>query len=553
MSRSPDPLAKAFAALAAQRDAALAVPMRARFAADPTRFAKFSLSVGALLLDYSKNLVDEDTVGLLLELARQAGIEAARTAMFAGEPINHTEGRSVLHVALRAPADAVIKVGGANVVPEVHATLGRMGAFADGVRAGTIAGTGGRFTDVINIGIGGSDLGPEMTVRALRPHHDGPRLHFVSNVDGAHFRDTVAGLDPRRTLVLVASKTFTTTETMTNAATARRWVVDAVGEKNVAAHFAAISTAGAKVSAFGIGAERTFGFADWVGGRYSIWSAIGLPLMIAIGPAGFGAFLAGGRAMDEHFLGAPLAINMPAILALLSVFNRNALGLAGHAVIPYDQRLARFPAYLQQLVMESNGKRVEASGEPVARDTAPIVFGEPGTNAQHAFFQLLHQGTETIPTDFLVAARSDVAGDAADRHQDLLLANCFAQSQALMGGRSLADVRDEMSAAGASTAEIERLAPHRVSPGNRPSNTLLFDQLNPHTLGMLIALYEHKTFVEGVLWRINPFDQWGVELGKALATALLPLVQGKGGAARDASTAGLVAAAQRLRGGESGG
>jgi glucose-6-phosphate isomerase len=552
MTMPGDGIAKAFAALAAQRNGALAVPMSARFAADPTRFAKFSLTAGSLLLDYSKNLIDEETVGLLLALASAAEVERRRDAMFAGEAINTTENRPALHVALRASPNAVIEVAGKNVVPEVQATLARMAAFADGVRRGKIAGSGGPFTDVVNIGIGGSDLGPEMTVRALRPYHDGPRVHFVSNVDGAHWRDTVASLDPRRTLVLVASKTFTTIETMTNATTARSWIAAAVGEQQVAEHFAAISTATSRVAAFGIAADRTFGFADWVGGRYSIWSAIGLPLMIAIGEAGFRSFLAGGRAMDEHFQTAPLAVNAPVILGLLSVFNRNVLGFSAQAIIPYDQRLARFPAYLQQLAMESNGKRVDADGRPVARSTAAVVFGEPGTNAQHAFFQLLHQGTETVPTDFLIAARPDTAGAVSERQHSLLFANCLAQGEALMRGRSLGDVRDEMAAAGVPAADIDRLAPHKVSPGNRPSNTLLYRRLDPETLGMILALYEHKTFVEGVLWQVNSFDQWGVELGKVLAASLLPLIEGKSAEARDSSTSGLIAAARLLREHESG-
>jgi glucose-6-phosphate isomerase len=336
---------------------------------------------------------------------------------------------------------------------------------------------------------------------------------------------------------------------MTNAATARAWMANTLGEKRVAGHFAAISAATDKVLAFGIGPDRTFGLADWVGGRYSIWSAVGLPLMIAIGEPAFREFLAGGRAMDEHFLRATPAVNMPVILGLVSVFNRNVLGFPAHAVIPYDQRLARFPAYLQQLSMESNGKRVDLGGHPVNHATGAVVFGEPGTNAQHAFFQLLHQGTEIIPADFLVAARPDHDDRDAWRHHALLLANCFGQSEALMRGRTLEDVRDEMAAAGASAAEIERLAPHKVSLGNRPSNTLLYRQLDPHTLGMLIALYEHKTLVEAAVWGINPFDQWGVELGKALATSLLPAVEGKLSTPRDSSTMGLATAARRFAAG----
>jgi glucose-6-phosphate isomerase len=541
-------LAQALAALQESRSELLATPIRDRFASDPTRFARFSLTVGSLLLDYSKNPIDDNTLRLLLAVAHAAGVEGRREAMFAGAPVNVTENRPALHVALRAPADAIITVAGRNVIPEVHATLRRMAAFAHGVRGGASGDSRGPFTDVINIGIGGSDLGPEMTVKALAAYHDGPRVHFVSNVDGAHLRDTVAHLDPARTLVLVASKTFTTTETMTNAASARAWIVAGVGEERVPAHFAALTNATGLASAFGIPPERTFGFADWVGGRYSIWSAIGLPLMIAIGEEGFRAFLAGGHAMDEHFRSAPLTVNMPAILALLSVLHRNVLARGAHAVIPYDQRLSRLPAYLQQLAMESNGKRVTAAGEQVTHATAPVIFGEPGTNAQHAFFQMLHQGTDVVPVDFLVAARSDASDADAERHQMLLLANCFAQSEALMRGRSIAEVRAGMGAEGAPALEIDRVAAARSTPGDRPSNTLLYRRLDPETLGMIVALYEHKTFVEGVIWGIDSFDQWGVELGKALASSLLPMVQGRApGAGHDASTLGLISAAHRLR------
>jgi glucose-6-phosphate isomerase len=421
-----------------------------------------------------------------------------------------------------------------------------MAAFADGVRSGEIKGAGGKFTDVVNIGIGGSDLGPRMAVRALRPWQDGPRLHFVSNVDGADIRDTLAALDPARTLFLVASKTFTTIETMTNAATARAWIVERLGESHVGAHFAAMSTAIPKVKAFGIAEERTFGFWDWVGGRYSIWSAIGLPLTIAIGPAHFTTFLAGARSMDDHFRSAPLEQNMPVILALIGIWYRNVLGYPSYAVLPYAQRLERLPAYLQQLDMESNGKRVTLKGATVMGATGPIVFGEPGTNGQHAFYQLIHQGTDVIPCDFLVAARSDTKDDGG--HQTLLLANCLAQSEALMRGRTIAEARAELKAEKVPAAAIETLAPHKVFPGNRPSNTLLFKQLDPETLGMIIALYEHKIFVQGTIWGINSFDQWGVELGKVLAKELQPMVEGKESpTSRDSSTAGLIDAIRTLR------
>ncbi len=537
---------KAWDALEAHRSTVMSVPLRKRFADDPERFKRFSMSFRDLLLDYSKNLIDGETMTRLFALARAADVEGRRAAMFSGEAINHTENRPVLHMALRAMPDETYRVDGKNVVPEVHKVLNAMAAFADGVRSGEIKGAGGPFTDVVNIGIGGSDLGPRMAVRALRPFHDGPRLHFVSNVDGADIRDILAGLDPARTLFLVASKTFTTIETMTNAATARAWIVERLGEAQVGAHFAAMSTAIPKVREFGIAEDRTFGFWDWVGGRYSIWSAIGLPLMIAIGPANFTAFLAGGRSMDDHFKAAPLEQNMPVILALIGVWYRNVLGFPTYAVLPYAQRLERLPAYLQQLDMESNGKRVTLKGATVMGATGPIVFGEPGTNGQHAFYQLIHQGTDVIPCDFLVAARSDKQDDGG--HQELLLANCLAQSEALMRGRTIAEARAELKAEKLPASTIETLAPHKVFPGNRPSSTLLFKQLDPETLGMLIALYEHKIFVQGAIWGINSFDQWGVELGKVLAKEILPMVEGKATAAgRDSSTAGLVDAIRLLR------
>jgi glucose-6-phosphate isomerase len=537
---------RAFAALEAHQAAIAATPLRQRFADDPGRFAKFSTGFDDFLLDYSKNLIDDEVMARLLALAEAAGIEKRRDAMFAGQPINVTENRPVLHVALRAGRDEVYRAEGQNVVPMVHEVLDRMAAFADGVRSGTLAGAGGKFTDVVNIGIGGSDLGPAMATLALAPFHDGPRLHFVSNVDGADMRDTIARLDPARTLFLVASKTFTTIETMTNAATARKWIVEALGERHVAAHFAAISTALPKVAAFGIGAERTFGFWDWVGGRYSVWSAIGLSLMIAIGPENFRAFLAGGRAMDEHFRKAPLAQNMPVILGLIGIWYRNVMGFPVYAVLPYDNRLKRLPAYFQQLDMESDGKSVHLDGTTVRSATGPIVFGEPGTNGQHAFYQLIHQGTDVIPVDFLVGAHSDAPDD---KHQALLLANCLAQSEALMRGKTLAEATAELKASGMGEAAIEKLAPHKVFPGNRPSNTILYGRLDPHTLGMIIALYEHKVFVQGTIWGINSFDQWGVELGKTLAMELLPMVEGKAAPGdRDASTKGLLAAIHRLKG-----
>ncbi|MCQ0990204.1 glucose-6-phosphate isomerase [Jiella marina] len=531
---------------------AKAVEARARgvrelFAEDPGRFEHFSAETGRLLLDYSKTAIDAQTRSLLLDLARARRIAAKRDAMFGGERINTTENRSVLHVALRAePADAM-RADGTAVSAEVLGVLTAMTNFADKLRNGEITGSGGDLiTDVVNIGIGGSDLGPAMATLALRPYHDGPRTHFVSNVDGAHMADTLSGLDPKTTLFIVASKTFTTIETMTNAATARRWVVAALGEAAVGDHFAAVSTALDKVDAFGIDKERVFGFWEWVGGRYSIWSAIGLPLMIAIGPKRFRAFLAGARAMDQHFKSAPLEENLPVLLGLVGYWHRALMGYPTRAIIPYDQRLARFPAYLQQLDMESNGKGVALDGKPVAV-SGPVVWGEPGTNGQHAFFQLLHQGTDIVPVEFLVGANAHESADMAE-HQELLLANCLAQSEALMRGRTLAEARDQLLAAGRSEAEAEEIAPHRVFTGDRPSLTILYPTLDPETLGSLIALYEHRVFVEAQLFGINAFDQWGVELGKELANDLVPIVTGDSPAeGRDPSTRGLVAAIHAMR------
>ncbi|MDN2581650.1 glucose-6-phosphate isomerase [Aquibium sp. ELW1220] len=514
--------------------------LRMAFALDTDRFDRFSLRLDDLLLDWSKTSVDARAMDLLAGLASAAGLEARRDAMFAGEPINTTEGRAVLHVALRAPEGAGLGVGGQDVMGEVHAVLTRMARFAEAIRSGESAGaTGQPVTDVVNIGIGGSDLGPAMATAALAPYHDGPRSHFVSNIDGAHIADVLKPLDPATTLVIIASKTFTTVETMTNAQTARRWIEAALGADAISAHFVAVSTALDKVAAFGIAQDRVFGFWDWVGGRYSLWSAIGLPIMLAIGPDRFRAFLEGAHAMDEHFRTAPLLQNLPVVLGLVGFWHRVAKGYPARAVIPYDQRLARLPAYLQQLDMESNGKSVTVDGQPVPTPTGPLVWGEPGTNGQHAFFQLLHQGTDVVPVEFIAAA---VGHEPELRHQHaLLLANCLAQSQALMTGRTLDEARAQMAARGMAPDELDRIAPHRVFPGNRPSITILHRQLDPFTLGRLIALYEHRVFVEAQLFGINAFDQWGVELGKELATALLPVVEGKQDAAgSDASTAGLV-------------
>ena len=536
--------------LRAHREALGNPHLRDLFAADPDRFRRFSLTLGDLTLDYSKNRIVPETMPLLFALAERAGVAELRDDMFSGKPINITENRAVLHVALRAPADDDIRVDGRNVVPDVHAELDRFCAFADQVRSGEIRGVAAdRFSDVVNIGIGGSDLGPAMAVAALSPYRgDGPKVHFVSNVDGAHLADTLIGLDAERTLFLVASKTFTTSETMTNAASARAWLAYRLGEEAVGEHFAAISTNLDKVAGFGIRQDRVFGFWDWVGGRYSVWSAIGLPLAISIGGENFRRFLAGARRMDEHFRDAALPENMPVVMGLLGVWYRNVWDFHTHAVLPYDQRLARFPAHLQQLDMESNGKRVTREGRLVNYRTGPIVWGEPGTNGQHAFFQLLHQGTEIVPADFLIAAEPHE--DIGDHHAKLV-ANCLAQTEALAFGRTEDEVRAELQAAGFLGEALAKLVLHKVFPGNRPTNTLLYRRLDPETLGMLIALYEHKVFVQGAIWNINSFDQWGVELGKALATRLLPVIaEGASPDALDASTKGLAERFRTLRKGD---
>jgi glucose-6-phosphate isomerase len=530
--------------------ATLSGTMREVFAADPQRFEKFSATDGDLLLDWSKCAVDARTMELLEKLAKAADLEGRRAAMFSGKKINVTEDRAVLHTALRNLTGKGIVLDGQDVKAEVLAVLDAMGAFADAVRSGKAAGaTGKKITDIVNIGIGGSDLGPAMATLALAPYHDGPRAHYVSNIDGAHIHDTLKGLSAETTLFIIASKTFTTVETMTNAETARKWVEKALGKDAVGKHFAAVSTALDLVAKFGIAPDRVFGFWDWVGGRYSVWGAIGLPVMIAVGPRNFRAFLDGAHEMDEHFRTAPLPKNLPALLGLIGWWHRVVCKYPARAVIPYDQRLSRLPAYLQQLDMESNGKSVTLDGGAVTTPTGPLVWGEPGTNGQHAFFQLLHQGTDFIPVEFLAAA----VGHEPElkHHHDLLLASCLAQSEAFMKGRTLEEARAQMLAKGMKAGDVDRIAPHRVFSGNRPSVTILYRKLDPHMLGRLIALYEHRVFVEGTLFNINSFDQWGVELGKELSTGLLPVVEGKENAAnRDASTAGLVGHIQRLRGSE---
>jgi glucose-6-phosphate isomerase len=461
--------------------------------------------------------------------------------MFAGARINETEGRAVLHTALRNLDGRPVLVDGQDVMPGVLQTLARMEAFAEAIRSGRILSPGGRaFSDVVNIGIGGSDLGPAMGVLALAPYHDGPRCHFVSNVDGAHVEDTLRRLDPATTLVIIASKTFTTIETMTNAETARAWLGARVGMENAGGHLAALSSAVDRTTAWGIDPARVFGFEDWVGGRYSMWGPIGLSLMLAVGPAKFRDFLAGGQAIDRHFETAPLARNLPVLLALVGIWHNQICGHATRAVLPYDQRLSRLPAYLQQLEMESNGKRVAMDGSDLQHHSGPVVWGEPGTNGQHAFYQLIHQGTRVVPCEFMIAAEGHEP-HLAHQHR-LLIANCLAQSEALLKGRTLADSRAIMARRGLVGPELERQSRHRVFPGNRPSTTLAYAKLTPRMLGQILALYEHRVFVEGVILGINSYDQWGVELGKELATALQPVIEGRHGTeGKDGSTAALVA------------
>ena len=520
--------------------------MRDLFADDPDRFGRLSLRACGILLDYSKNRVTGETMRLLRGLARESGVMERANAMFSGARINETEDRAVLHALLRDSRDTPVCEVDDALRAGVERGLAAMEHFSDAVRSGRWRGhAGDRIADVVNIGIGGSDLGPRMVCRALAPHADGPRVHFVSNIDGAHLTSTLHGLDPARTLFVVASKTFTTVETMTNARAARRWLLDALGDDAaVARHFVAASANRAAVDEFGIAPDGMFGFQDWVGGRYSLWSAIGLPIAIAVGMTKYRELLAGAHAMDRHFRDAPLDRNMPAILALLGVWYVNFFGAETHAVLAYDQRLDRFAAHLQQIDMESNGKRVTLESTTVDYPTGPIVWGEPGTDGQHAFFQLLHQGPRLVPADFLVAARCD--HPLEDQHR-LLVANCLAQTEALMLGRSEDEVRADLRAAGAPSRRAGSLAPHKAFDGNRPTNTLMVERLDPFTLGALVALYEHKVFVQGAIWRVNSFDQWGVELGKELATSIARELSNPDDVRpHDASTEGLVAEYRRL-------
>ncbi|MDR1520660.1 MAG: glucose-6-phosphate isomerase [Planctomycetota bacterium] len=543
---------KAWQALASHRRDMEQTSLRQLFAEDPDRFCRYSLRFGDMLVDYSKNRATAETFRLLFDLAREARVEAWRDRMFAGERINFTEGRAVLHIALRNRPDRPIRVDGADVMPEVGRVLGKMREFSDAVRSGAWTGfTGKKIRTVVNIGIGGSDLGPAMICGALGHFRDGPAARFVSNVDATDFVEKTSDLDPAETLFIVASKTFTTQETMTNAATARDWLLARLGDqKAVARHFAALSTNQAAVEKFGIDPANMFEFWDWVGGRYSSWSAIGLSICCAIGFGRFRELLDGAHAMDRHFAETPLEKNLPVILGLLGVWYNNFWDAHSHAILPYDQYLSRFAAYFQQGDMESNGKRVDRDGNQVAYNTGPIIWGEPGTNGQHAFYQLIHQGTRLIPCDFIAPARShNPIGD----HHLKLLANFFAQTEALMAGKTPGEVEDEMRAAGVSEAEIGALAPHKTFEGNRPSNSILLREVNPRALGSLIALYEHKIFVQGVIWRINSFDQWGVELGKVLAKTILAeeeaLMAGRDAdlSRHDSSTAGLIRAMAEMR------
>lgn len=526
-------------------DAIAGSTMRDLFDRDPGRFERYSLTAAGLFLDYSKNRISDDILKKLVALGQARGLEARRDAMFAGEAINETEGRSVLHVALRGGANGAYKANGAPVSGLIADELARMKQFADAVHGGHITGrTGKALTTVVNIGIGGSDLGPQMVVEALRPYWiEGRRSYFVSNVDGRHLADTLGEIDPETTLFIIASKTFTTQETLANAHSAKSWFLKSgASEGDVAKHFIALSTNEEAVTAFGIDAANMFRFWDWVGGRYSLWSAIGLSIALQVGFSNFEKLHAGAREMDAHFRKAPLVENMPALLALIGVWNRNFQDIRAHAVLPYDQHLHRLPAYLQQADMESNGKRVGLDGALVSHRTGPVLFGEPGTNGQHAFYQLLHQGTDIVSADFIAAAS---AVSEVGAHHEMLLANFLAQTEALMRGKTEAQAREELAAAGASQADIDRLAPHKVFPGDRPTNSILMDRLTPATLGSLIALYEHKIFCQGVVWGINSFDQWGVELGKALAATILPEITGPEKArsradAHDSSTNGLI-------------
>lgn len=524
-----------------------ATHMRELFEEDPNRFQKFSAQFEDVLVDYSKNILNEEAFQLLLQLAGEVGLKEAIDAMFRGDKINRTENRSVLHVALRNRSNTPVMVDGDDVMPEVNRVLDQIKIFSSRLRGGEWKGyTGKPIKSIVNIGIGGSDLGPVMVTEALRPYWSSITPYFVSNVDGTHIAETLKRVDPETTLFIIASKTFTTQETMTNAETARAWFLDKTGNKGeVAKHFVAVSTNTEAVTAFGIAPENMFVFWDWVGGRYSLWSSIGLSIVCTIGFDNFVHLLEGGHAMDRHFRETPFEKNLPVILALIGVWYNNFFGSASEAILPYDQYLHRFAAYFQQGNMESNGKTVDRNGRPVMYQTGPIIWGEPGTNGQHAFYQLIHQGTKIIPCDFIAPAIShNPLGD----HHDKLLSNFFAQTEALMRGKTSNEVKTELSKAGMSDSDIAFHTAFRVFEGNRPSNTIMFRQLTPRTLGSLIALYEHKIFVQGVIWNIFSFDQWGVELGKVLAKKILPELQSTAAVgSHDGSTNGLINYFKRLK------
>jgi glucose-6-phosphate isomerase len=518
------------------------------FRQDPRRFSRFSQTFEELLVDYSKNIITGETLRLLLSLARECRLQEASQSMFRGEAINETEGRPVLHVALRNRSNTPIRVNGRDVMPEVNAVLGQMQRFSEAVVSGNWKGyTGKAITDIVNIGIGGSDLGPVMVTEALKPYwKPGLRPHFVSNIDGTHLAETLKGLSPPTTLFIIASKTFTTQETMTNAGSARNWFLEAAkSETRIKRHFVALSTNAEAVKAFGIDPENMFRFWDWVGGRYSLWSAIGLSIACTVGYEHFVELLEGAQALDAHFRDTPFEKNIPVILALIGIWYNNFFGAQTEAILPYDQYLHRFPAYFQQGNMESNGKSRDRNGREVRYQTGPIVWGEPGTNGQHAFYQLIHQGTKMIPCDFIAPA---VSHNPLGDHHAILLSNFFAQTEALMKGKQREEVRAELQRAGLKAADLKRVLPFKIFKGNRPTNSILVKKITPRTLGSLIALYEHKIFVQGVIWNIFSFDQWGVELGKQLAGKILPELQNDQRATdHDASTNGLINACKEFR------
>jgi glucose-6-phosphate isomerase len=541
----------AWKALQAHQRELADVQMRDLFAADPERFSRYSLRLDDLLLDFSKNRITDETLRLLLALAEQADVPGWIERTLSGEKINVTEGRAVLHTALRNRSGRPVQLDGQDVMPGIQAVLEKVRDLTERVRSGAWKGhTGKAITDVVNIGIGGSDLGPVMVTEALRPYwKEGLSAHFVSNVDGTHLAETLRRLDPETALFVVASKSFTTQETLTNARSARQWLLEKLGgdEAAVARHFVALSTNAEAVAAFGIDPDNMFEFWSWVGGRYSLCSAIGLSIATVIGMDRFEELLAGAHEIDEHLRTAPLAQNIPVVLALLGVWYHNFFGVPTHAILPYDQYLHRFAAYFQQGDMESNGKGVDRQGQPITDySTGPVIWGEPGTNGQHAFYQLIHQGTHLITSDFIAPA---VSQNPIGQHHPILLANYFAQTEALMRGKTEAEARADLEGQGLSPDEVARLLPHKCFPGNRPTNSILFSRLTPRTLGRLIAIYEHKIFVQGVIWNINSFDQWGVELGKQLAKAILPELEGGAEVtSHDASTNGLISHYKALRG-----